>query len=234
MRILSVTPVRVDAGELARRRDRYRRLSPPGVEFVLEPADATAPAQFATRDDIAASTASVTRTLAAAPRDGFAYRMPDCVLDPAVPVTPDAAPEGRVAHERAPAVGMLRLTAAHLVATGRRFGAVTRNRAIGDALAERVEEYGYGPWFAGVAVLDLDFDAIADTGRWNDAVHGALDGLAARGADAVVNGCSAVTVDEGATAHRVPLVDPAELALRLLAAGARTGADAGTGTGTEV
>ncbi|MBP0460733.1 aspartate/glutamate racemase family protein [Streptomyces montanisoli] len=230
MRILSVTPVRVDAAELARRRDRYRELSPPGVEFVLEPADATAPAQFATRDDIAASTASVTRALVAAPGDGFAYRMPDCVLDPAVPVTPDGARHEQVPHEHVPAVGMLRLTAAHLVATGRRFGAVTRNRAIGDALAERIEEYGYGPWFAGVAVLDLDFDAIADTGRWNEAVRGALDGLAARGADAVVNGCSAVTVDEDAAALPVPLVDPAELALRLLAsgerAGARTGAEA--------
>jgi Asp/Glu/hydantoin racemase len=217
MRILSVTPVRVDAAELARRSERYRRLAPPGVEFVLEAAGSDAPAEFATEEDIAASTAAVTEALVAVPGDGFAYRMPDCVLDPAVPLAPDDAP--------VPAVGMLRLTAAHLVATGRRFGAVTRNRAIGDAFAARIEEYGCGPWFAGVTVLDLDFDAIPDTGRWNEAVHGALEDFAARGVTAVVNGCSAVTVEDGApsTGSRPParLVDPAETALRLLAAGAK-------------
>ncbi len=210
MRILSVTPVRMDAGELERRRDRYRRLSPPGVEFVLEEGGADAPEQFATEGDIAVSTASVTRALAAAPADGFAFRMPDCVLDPAVPVTPDDS--------AVPTVGMLRLAAAHLVATGRVFGAVTRNRAIGEALAERITEYGFEPWFAGVTVLDLPFDAIPDSGLWNDTVRGALDGFGARGVTAVINGCSAVDTD---TPHSVELVDPAELALRLLAAGAR-------------
>ncbi|WP_329455936.1 aspartate/glutamate racemase family protein [Streptomyces sp. NBC_01497] len=222
MKILSVAPVRVDAAELARRRDRYQQLSPLGMEFTLEPAGRGAPGQFATADDIAASTESVTEALVAPPGGGFAYRMPDCVLDPGVPLTPDGSP--------VPTVGMLRLTAAHLVATGRRFGAVTRNRAIGDALADRIEEYGYGPWFAGVSVLDLDFDAIPDTGRWNAAVRTALDGFAARGVTAVVNGCSAVTVEEtdadGAGDEGSPapitarLVDPARLALRLLAAGA--------------
>ncbi|GHJ39231.1 aspartate/glutamate racemase family protein [Streptomyces sp. TS71-3] len=210
MRILSVTPIRVGAGELARRRDRYRRLAPPGVELVLEEVGEDAPEQFATPDDIAASTASVTAALAAAPDGDLACRMPDCVLDPAVPVEPDGA--------AVPTVGMLRLSAAHLVASGRTFGAVTRNHAIGEALARRVEEYGYGPWFAGVIVLDLAFDAIPDTGRWNGAVRAALDGFAARGVTAVINGCSAVDTD---APHPVELVDPAALALRLLAAGAR-------------
>jgi Asp/Glu/hydantoin racemase len=225
MRILSVTPVRVDAGELARRRDRYRGLSPSGVEFSLAPAGPGAPVEFATEEDIAASTASVVEELVAPPGSGFAYRMPDCVLDPGVPLVPDGS--------AVPTVGMLRLTAAHLVSTGRSFGAVTRNRAIGDALAERIEEYGYGPWFAGVTVLDLDFDAIPDTGRWNSAVRSALDGFAARGVTAVVNGCSAVTVEDegedegedgaardGSAPVTARLVDPARLALRLLAAGA--------------
>ncbi|MGW2339240.1 aspartate/glutamate racemase family protein [Streptomyces sp. NPDC001661] len=209
MKILSVTPIRTGATELARRQDRYRRLSPPGVECVLEEIGPDAPAQLATAQDITASTASVVAALAAAPADGFALRMPDCVLDPAVPVTPDGAD--------VPSVGMLRLCAAHLVATGRPFGAVTRNRAISEALADRIEEYGYGSWFAGVTVLDLDFEAVADGGRWNDAVHSALDGFAARGVRAVLNGCSAVDTH---TPHEVDLIDPAALALRLLAAGA--------------
>ncbi|MER5438463.1 aspartate/glutamate racemase family protein [Streptomyces sp. NPDC002790] len=210
MKIFSVTPIRTGADELARRRDRYRRLSPPGVEWVLEEIGSDAPSELATARDIAASTVSVTAALAAAPGDTFDLRMPDCVLDPAVPVAPDGA--------AVPNVGMLRLCAAHLVATGRRFGAVTRNRAIGDELARRIEEYGYGPWFAGVTVLDLAVDAIPDTGRWNDAVRGALDGFAERGVRVVINGCSAVETD---TPHTVELVDPAALALRLLAAGGR-------------
>lgn len=224
MRILSVTPVRVDAEELARRRERYGRLSPPGVECVLEPAPDDAPTQFVTRDDIAASTAAVTRALEPAPGSGFAFRLPDCVLDPAVPVTPDgdARPSGTAAQatETAPVVGMLRLTAAHLVSTGRKFGAVTRNRAIGDALVERVEAYGFGAWFTGVAVLDLDFDAIADPAAWNDAVRSTLERFAAHGVTAVINGCSAVdTGGPDQAQHPVELVDPAALALRLLAVG---------------
>ncbi|MEU6323635.1 aspartate/glutamate racemase family protein [Streptomyces sp. NPDC047009] len=210
MKIHSVTPVRVDAAELTRRRARYRRLSPPGVEVVLEDGGPEAPPQFATRDDIETSTSAVTKALAKASAKDYAVRMPDCILDPAVPVTPDGS--------AVPAVGMLRLTAGHLAATGTVFGAVTRNRIIGEALAERIAEYGLGPWFAGVAVLDLDFDTIPDTLRWNEAVRGALDEFAARGVTAVMNGCSAV--DTG-TPHPVQLVDPAERALRLLAAGAQ-------------
>ncbi|MEU6495454.1 aspartate/glutamate racemase family protein [Streptomyces sp. NPDC046984] len=210
MKIHSVTPVRVDAAELTRRRARYRRLSPPGVEVVLEDGGPEAPPQFATRDDIETSTSAVTEALAKASAEDYAVRMPDCVLDPAVPVTPDGS--------AVPTVGMLRLTASHLAATGTVFGAVTRNHIIGEALAERIEEYGLGPWFAGVAVLDLDFDTIPDTLRWNEAVRGALDEFAARGVTAVINGCSAV--DTG-TPHAVQLVDPAERALRLLAAGAQ-------------
>jgi Asp/Glu/hydantoin racemase len=210
MKILSVTPVRVDADELARRRARYRRLAPPGVEVVLVHGGPQLPGQLNTRQDVDVSTAAVTKTLAEATDDGYACRLPDCVLDPAVPVTPDGAP--------VPTVGMLRLTATHLAASGRTFGAVTRNHAIADALAERIEDYGLGPWFAGVTVLDLDFDAILDTRRWNEAVRDALDGFAARGVTAVINGCSAVDTD---LSHSVELVDPAERALRLLAAGAQ-------------
>ncbi|MEU5377610.1 MULTISPECIES: aspartate/glutamate racemase family protein [unclassified Streptomyces] len=210
MKIHSVTPVRVDATELTRRRARYRRLSPPGVEVVLEDGGPEVPRQFATRDDIETSTSAVTRALTQASAEDYTLRMPDCVLDPAVPVTPDGS--------TVPTVGMLRLTAGHLAATGTVFSAVTRNRAIGDALAERIEEYGLGPWFAGVTVLDLDFDTIPDTLRWNEAVRRALDQFAVRGVTAVINGCSAVDTD---TPHPVRLVDPAERALRLLAAGAR-------------
>ncbi|GHF83421.1 aspartate/glutamate racemase family protein [Streptomyces thermodiastaticus] len=211
MKIFSVTPVHVDAEELARRRARYRRLAPPGVDVVLEDGGPQAPAQLRTRQDVDVSTAGVVAALAQAPDEGYAVYLPDCVLDPGVPVEPDGA--------AVPTVGMLRLTAAHLAATGRRFGAVTRNRAIADALAGRIEDYGLAPWFAGVTVLDLDFEAIADTRRWNRAVRDALDGFAASGVTAVINGCSAVDTD---APHLVELVDPAACALRLLAAGARS------------
>lgn len=95
---------------------------------------------------------------------------------------------------------------AHLAATGRVFGAVTRNRTGGDAHTERIEDYGLGPWFAGATTLGLDFDAISDTRRWSEAVRDALDG------------CSAVDTD---ARHAVELADPAERVLRLPAAGVR-------------
>jgi Asp/Glu/hydantoin racemase len=209
MKITSVTPIVVDQAELERRRERYARLCPPGVEFVLDPLPPHGPRQLATAADIAASTALVTAALDAQPAGPGLVRMPDCVLDPGVPAEPAGDTVGPV--------GMLRIAAAHLAARGERFGAVTRNPAIAAALAERVHDYGLDAWFAGVTVLDLELDAVADAGRWHRAVRGALDDFAARGVGTVVNGCSAV--DPG-PAHRVRLVDPAALALSLLAAGA--------------
>jgi hypothetical protein len=64
-------------------------------------------------------------------------------------------------------------------------------------------------------VLDLDFDDIANDARWNEALAGVVERFEDSSTTAVINGCSAVELGDlkpGGPA----LVDPTELALRLL------------------
>jgi Asp/Glu/hydantoin racemase len=205
MRALAVTPIHLPAEEIRRRQARYDRLAPPGLRIELRDVGPTAPGSLDTEEDVRASELDVAAALVRA-GTGWDAAFPDCVLDPAVPDT--------VADGSPPVYGLLKLSAMHLAAKGTRFGAVVRNEAIGAELARRLQAYGMSPYFAGVAVLDLPFDAIADTAAWNAALGKAVGDLAARGATAVINGCSAVDVQESTLAARV--VDPTALALRLM------------------
>jgi len=206
VRIHAVTPIHVDADELARRQARYDALCPPGVRLELHDIGPDAPSALDTADEVRESERLVVEALRAAP-PGYDVLLPDCVLDPGVSLL-----QGEL-----PVVGILRLSMGWQVLTGRRAGAVARNKAIADELADKVVEYGWSGQFTGVRVLDLDVDAIADAQRWNDAVGGALATLEADGAAAVINGCSAVEVPDR---PGLPVVDPTALALRVLAAGA--------------
>jgi Asp/Glu/hydantoin racemase len=197
-RIFSVTPIHVDAGELDRRRRRYRELAPDEVSVELVDAGPDAPLQLASEADLRASEKAVAAAFAGV--EGYDVLMPDCVLDPGVG-----------AGQR----GMLRVVVDGLVTDGHKVAAVTRNQVIADELARKVHEYGHRDAFLGVAVLDLDLAAVADSARWNAAMRSALDGLAERGATAVINGCSAVEVEH--TEGGPLVVDPAAYAVRLLA-----------------
>jgi allantoin racemase len=208
MRIYAVTPIHVGADELARRQVRYDALCPPGLQVELHDIGPDAPRALDTAEEVRESERRVIDALTAAPV-GYDALLPDCVLDPGV----------EQLRGRLPAVGILRLSMGWQVLTGRRVGAVARNKAIADELAGKVTAYGWSGSFTGVRVLDLDVHAIADTQRWNDAVGAALESLGHDGAAAVINGCSAVDVPPGSSSP-VQLVDPTALALRVLAAGA--------------
>jgi len=202
--IFSVTPIHVDADELARRRRRYAELSPDGVRVHLVDVGPHAPRQLADETDLHASERAVRAVLAEQYGQGYDYLMPDCVLDPAVP---GARPQVR---------GMLRLVLSHLVSTGHQVAAVTRNQAIGDELRRRARVYGFDESLLAVAVLRLGPDSVADAQKWNAAMRTALEDLAGQGATAVLNGCSAVDVtDRPETGPLV--VDPAATALALFA-----------------
>ncbi|MFI0355999.1 aspartate/glutamate racemase family protein [Actinomadura sp. 9N407] len=209
MRALAVTPIHLPVEEIARRQARYDRLAPPGLRIELRDVGSSAPGALDTEDGIRASEREVATVLEREAGAGFDVAFPDCVLDPAVP-------DGVAAAGRTPVLGLLKLSAMHLAATGVRFGAVVRNEAIGDELARRLTAYGLDPYVAGVTVMDLPFDAIADTGAWNAALGGAVRELAGRGATAVINGCSAVDVEPADLPARI--VDPTALALRLMVA----------------
>ncbi|HEY2696127.1 MAG TPA: aspartate/glutamate racemase family protein [Pseudonocardiaceae bacterium] len=211
VRVYAVTPIHVDADELARRRARYAELTPPGIELHLDDIGPAAPHQLADADELAASERMVDAALREHTDPACDFLLPDCVLDPGVP---ERAGDGA----RPRRTGILKLTTAHLAATGHRIGAVTRNAAIADELRRKITAYGFGDAFTEVAVMDLTLAEIADANTWNKAVAVAVDRLAAGGATAVINGCSAVDVDTALHRH-VAVIDPTETALRLLAAG---------------
>ncbi|GAA1211156.1 hydantoin racemase [Prauserella alba] len=214
VRALAVTPIQLPDEEIRRRQSRYDRLAPPGLEIVLRDVGPAAPGALDTDTAVRVSERAVASALDAALADrtaGWDLAFPDCVLDPAVPAgvgTGGAAPSGTTIH------GLLKLSAGVLAARGERFGAVVRNEAIAAELTRRLAAYGLVAYSAGVEVLDLPFDAIADTATWNAALGGAVTRLAERGATAVLNGCSAVDVEPADLAARI--VDPTALALRLL------------------
>ena len=75
-------------------------------------------------------------------------------------------------------------------------------------------EYGFAGDFAGLEVLNLTFDAINDEELWHAALKIGVDKLVAKGATVVINGCSAVNVDQSQLS--IEVVDPAEMALKLI------------------
>jgi Asp/Glu/hydantoin racemase len=208
MRALAVTPIHLPPDEIRRRQARYDRLAPPGLTIELRDVGPAAPGSLDDEASVRASEREVAAALARA-GDGWDLAFPDCVLDPAVPDT--------VSDLGIPVRGLLKLSGMHLAATNARFGAVVRNEAIGAELGRRLKAYGLEPYVAGIAVLELPFDAIADAGAWNAALGEAVGALAAAGATAVINGCSAVDVEEDRFGARV--VDPTALALKLMTIG---------------
>jgi Asp/Glu/hydantoin racemase len=210
MHVWSVTPIHVDPEELARRQARYDALSPSGLRIELVDIGADAPRQLATEQDVRDSEGLVADALRNAPDRADAV-MPDCVLDPGVA-------ELSTKLDR-PVFGLLRTSTTWSVLSGRRFGAVTRNAAIAAEAERLVDLYGYGASFTGVDVLDLDVDAIHQTGRWGDALRGAVERTDRAGAADLINGCSAVDLPSDAARWRVRVVDPTALTLRLVAAG---------------
>ncbi|WP_404385342.1 aspartate/glutamate racemase family protein [Knoellia locipacati] len=204
MRIFSVTPIHVGPEELRRRQARYDALLPTGVTLDLADIGPAAPRALDTADEIGASTDAVVAALRTAPA-GYDVLLPDCVLDPGV-----AELRGEL-----PVVGILQLSLGWQVIRGRRSGMVARNEAIAAELSDRASAYGWGQHVAGVEVLGLEVDAIADHARWDAALDSAL-GRFDSSVDVVINGCSAVPVTSH---HPLAVVDPTSLALRLVAAG---------------
>ncbi|GAA2860676.1 hypothetical protein GCM10010472_17520 [Pseudonocardia halophobica] len=208
MRIHAVTPIHVDEAEVARRQARYDALAPRGVRVELHDIGPEAPRALETEADVRASEELVGKALAAA-RPGVDATLPDCVLDPAVP-----APGGEQPFP--PTLGLLRLGVGAAVLAGARVAAVARNRAIAAELEARIAAYGWSGAFLGVTVLDLAVEDIEDGDRWVRAVRPALERAGAAGADVVLNGCSAVDVEEGLDPALPRLLDPISTALRLL------------------
>jgi len=215
MRIKAITPIRVTDDELARRQERYRRLSPPGVDVALVnlPDRPDVPRALESEGDLAASDRVVAEVAASTDPADFDAILPDCVLDPGLPTI---LRDGRL-----PVFGILKLTAGFLHSMDRPFVAVARNKVIAGELARCVARYGLAERFDGVKLLNLSFDDIADDAKWNSALSSVRDGLAAGPVHTILNGCSAVEVLDDD--HPVSVFDPTRLALRLIGIGIEHG-----------
>lgn len=206
MRILGITPIHVGAEELARRQERYNRLAPEGIEITLVDLPDSAPTALNTDHDVESSDKHVAAVMKAS-RDSYDLVLPDCVLDPAFAPGDDSAR------------GILHQAVASVTKTGEPFGVIVRNQAIAKELRRRLAEYGMDGDLVDVQVMDLPFEAVTNHEMWNAAMTEAVSALAQRGARSVINGCSAVDVDEEGLGVRV--VDPTQEALEALAAESR-------------
>lgn len=207
MKVRIVTPIRVGAEELARRQERYERLSPEGWNLEIEdlPDDPSSPLQLGSREQITASEMVGLAVGSGTDASRYDALMPDCVLDPSLA-------ELRAVNE-IPVLGISQLSAGFLASLGIRFGVVTRNDIIAEEYSAVMERYGLGDLFQGAYVLGLSLEDIADTDTWNAAVVKAAESAQRDGVTVLVNGCSAVEVVVEQFAVRV--VDPTALALRV-------------------
>jgi Asp/Glu/hydantoin racemase len=203
MKVVSITPIHVTDKELARRQERYQRLAPAGVTVELRNLSHQSPVALDNKNDVQSSDSNLASDISEINADSYDVLLPDCILDP-----------GFRKNASETTVGMLDSVMKHLVDAGNKIGAVTRNDSIGEELVRRVGEYGYADSFVGLEVLNLSFDAINDEEEWHRALKIAVDRLAEKGATVVINGCSAVNVDQSQL--RLPVVDPAELVLQLI------------------
>jgi allantoin racemase len=210
MRIWSVTPIHVSPEELARRQERYDRISPPGLTVHLHDIGPDAPRALETSADIRASERCVVDALSAVPA-GYDAVMPDCVLDPGVA---ELQERGGL-----PVIGILRVNLAHAHALATPTAAVVRNQAIAEEMRAVATAYGWGDALTDVGTVELDVAAIAEGDRWQEELEQVAADLSARGATRLLNGCSAV---ETLSSERLPLrvFDPVARALRLVQAGA--------------
>jgi Asp/Glu/hydantoin racemase len=203
MKVVSITPIHVTEKELTRRQERYQRLAPAGVTVELRNLSHQSPVALDNDNDVRSSDLNLLADISHINLDSYDVVLPDCILDP-----------GFRKNASETTVGMLDSVMHHLVEAGNTVGAVTRNESIGKELVRRVGEYGYADSFIGLEVLNLSFDAINDEEEWHRALKIAVDRLADKGATVVINGCSAVNVDQSQL--RLTVVDPAELALKLI------------------
>lgn len=218
MRLLAITPIVVDDGELERRQRRYDALAPAGVTIVLEHLG-EGPRALETATDIRASEQALLARYREVDPEGWDGFLPDCVLDPVVGLE-HGLPR--------PVFGLGRLASAFVVGQGARLGAVARNQAIAAELDRKLSEYdvaAVGP----TTVLDLSVEDIADDATWSAAVASRVGDLEC---DFVFNACSAVEVAEQ---RRAPyLLDPTRTALGMLALRAAAIGEAAAGVGVGV
>lgn len=207
MRLKTITPLHVTPEELLRRQERYDRLAPKGLKMTMANLPDSAPLSLGTQAACRASDDYVYDEALKTNAEAFDGIFLDCVLDP--------SSEKLELDSALSVFSILKLSALHLASLGHQLAAVTRNQVIADELEHKMKAYGLADCFHGVIVLDLSYEDVADDAKWNAALVSAKEEAKKRGATALINGCSAVNVEEDDVS--ILIVDPTELALKLIA-----------------
>jgi Asp/Glu/hydantoin racemase len=208
MRLIALTPAHVGEAEILRRAARYTAFAGSAFPVLVldQPDRPEVPHSFDTAELIAAADECVMQRALGLELDEDDIVMPDCILDTALPRLSEALTNQT--H------GILRLNTSFFASLGLRFGAVARNEAVGTALHKTIEAYDSSDRYIGTQILNLPTEAVADTVRWNSTLSDHVQELADLGAQVVINGCSAVDVEDAQWA--IPVVDPTMLAIRCL------------------
>lgn len=207
MRLKTIAPLHLTPDELHRRQDRYDRLAPAPLNMTMVNLPADAPLTLGTEAACRASDEFVYKEAITTNPEGFDGIFLDCVLDPSSEELERDSP--------LPVFSLLKLSAMHLASLGHQLAAVTRNGVIADELEHKIKSYGLADCFYGVIVLNLSYENVADDAKWNAALSSTKDEAKRRGATALINGCSAVDVEQQDSS--LVIVDPTELALKLIA-----------------
>jgi len=207
IRVKAIAPLQLDPEEVRRRQARYEAMATDRASITLVNLDGpNAPQRLDSEEDIRRSEALVYAEMLRTSADDFDVLLPDCVLDPAVGdafVTP------------VPTRGILQLASTALHQQGARYLGVTRNDAICNEFSQKIRDYGYAEDLQAIATLDVDFCFIADNRSWAKAMWPAIEQAQAGGLHYVLNGCSAVAIDDPVVGD-VRVIDPTALALESL------------------
>ena len=211
MKLRAVAPIVLSDDEVERRQARYSALAPDGVE--IEMANLSqGPDRLESDHDVRASEELVYAEAMQTDWDRYQAVLLDCVLDPALERIEASAPR--------PVIGITRLSSGYLAGLGHDFGAVARNGPIAAELERRIGDFGHGGALAGVQVLSLSLEDVAQAERWNAVLAEAVLEPPLAGVGSVINGCSAVEVRPNAGPA---VVDPTALALDLVGTASRRG-----------
>ncbi|MCH9672581.1 MAG: aspartate/glutamate racemase family protein [Gammaproteobacteria bacterium] len=164
-RVRIITPIQVDASDLARRQLRYGERA--SVDTTLEVvALESGPTALESTDDIEASEDAVFAACSDLSHDHCDALLVDCIFDPAV--------KALQAHLSIPVFGPLQTTTANIPLVVQSVGMVARVRAHIPVFEQLFADYGAADRLAAVRALDLPYADARDPVRFDAAMSSAL------------------------------------------------------------
>lgn len=198
-RVKIITPIQVDAADLARRQQRYGERAAPGTEIEVVGLG-SGPGALESAGDLEVSDDAVFEEGAKTKAGDCDAVLIDCIFDPAVDRLREVLPM--------PVFGPLRTALPLLSLVAPKFGIVARVPNHVALFTELVTRYGYGDRLIAVRALDLVYQEGRKPERFNAAMREQLKAIVEQdGAPAVIMGSTtmALPAEVAAVAGDVPL-----------------------------